>query len=89
LQTRLYTKNENTITALNHNINELLPTQDLDPLYEENSCLYIFTKKSLFTRHHRIGDNPTMFIMDDIESQDIDIESDFKIAEVLHSHFTK
>ena len=84
LQTRLYQLNENKITALNHDLNELLPTQDLEPLYEENSCIYIFKKKSLMDKKHRIGYHPFMFLMDDIESTDIDIESDFIIAESIH-----
>lgn len=86
LQTRLYKYENNTVSALNHNPNELIPTQDLDPLYEENSCLYIFTKKCLFEKHHRIGYNPFVYVMDDIESSDIDIESDFILAEQLYKH---
>ena len=81
LQTRLYTLENGTVNALNHNPNELLPTQDLEPLYEENSCLYIFKREVLFQKHHRIGYKPFMFVMDDIESSDIDTETDFKLAE--------
>lgn len=85
LHTRLYTKSKtNIVSALNHNPNELIPTQDLEPLYEENSCVYIFTKKTLFDRHHRVGYNPFLYSMSDVESVDIDYESDFVIAEVLH-----
>lgn len=72
------------VLALNHNPKELLPTQDLKPLYEENSCLYLFTRNGLFKHHHRIGEKPYMFTMTDIESSDIDIESDFVLAETLH-----
>ncbi len=89
LKTRLYKNNKNKVEALNHNPNELIPTQDLEPLFEENSCLYIFTKSTLINRKHRIGNNPYMYIMDDIESSDIDIETDFLIAEVLHKQFEK
>ena len=32
--------------AINHNPNELLRTQDLTPVYEENSNIYVFTKDS-------------------------------------------
>lgn len=85
LQTRLYTKKEN-IQALNHNMNELLPTQELEPLFEENSCLYIFTYNILKSKNHRIGYTPQIYIMDDLESTDIDTESDFKIAELLYQN---
>ena len=47
LQTRLYRNQNNNVSALNHNPNELIPTQNLEPLYEENSCLYIFKKGHL------------------------------------------
>ena len=83
-QTRLYTNQNNNVSALNHNPNELIPTQNLEPLYEENSCLYIFKKDVLFERHHRIGNKPYIHIMNDIESSDIDVESDFVLAEQLH-----
>ena len=79
-QTRLYDKNSK---AVNHNPKELLPTQDLEPLFEENSCIYLFSRESLLNCNHRIGNNPLMFKMDDIESQDIDIETDFGITEII------
>ena len=79
-QTRLYDKNSN---AVNHNPLELLPTQNLDPLYEENSCMYLFSKESIIKNNHRIGKKPLMYAMNDIESQDIDIETDFKITEAI------
>ena len=83
-QNRLYKKNDNNIVALNHNINELIPTQDLEPLYEENSCIYLFNRDTLFIKKHRIGNNPYIYVMNDIESQDIDIHSDFYLAEILY-----
>lgn len=83
-QTRLYSLNNNDINAINHNLNELLPTQELEPLYEENSCIYVFKKKILFDRHHRIGYKPYIYIMNDIESTDIDTEDNFILAKSLH-----
>ena len=80
LQTRLYDKNRN---AINHNIRELIPTQNLDPIYDENSCLYLFPYSVLKKYNHRIGKNPYIFIMNDIESSDIDYESDFILTEQL------
>lgn len=80
LKTRLYTDNG---SALNHNIRELIPTQNLEPLYEENSCMYLFSKDSLFKNGHRIGEKPYLYKMNNIESQDIDIEDDFILTEML------
>jgi CMP-N-acetylneuraminic acid synthetase len=80
LQTRLWDEYGRPI---NHDPEILLRTQDLPPVFEENSCLYIFTGKSFETRHNRIGERPLMFEMDPEEAWDIDEESDFRIAEVL------
>ncbi len=68
---------------VNHNPDELLRTQDLAPVYEENSILYIFTKTSFARHQRRIGDKPKMFETPPTESTDIDDEFKFRLAEVL------
>ena len=80
LQTRLYDKDGR---AINHNPLELIQTQDLPPVYEENSCLYLFTRENLVRKHHRIGDSPLMFAIDADEAWDIDEELDFAICDFL------
>jgi CMP-N-acetylneuraminic acid synthetase len=80
LQTRLYDKDGN---AINHNPKELIQTQDLPPVYEENSCLYIFTRENLIAKEHRISDRPMMFEIDADEAWDIDEELDFAITDFL------
>jgi len=80
VQTRLW---DSLARALNHNPAILLRTQDLPPLYEENSCLYIFTRNTLEVRHARIGERPLMLEIDRAEAWDIDEELDFRIAEFL------
>ena len=79
-QTRFYDKDGN---AVNHNPKELLQTQDLPPMYEENSCIYIFNRENLIARQHRISDRPLMFEIPRLEAVDIDEESDFEIADLL------
>ncbi|MCK6585540.1 MAG: acylneuraminate cytidylyltransferase family protein [Anaerolineales bacterium] len=79
-QTRFYDKDGN---AINHNPRELIQTQDLPPMYEENSCIYIFTREKLIAKRHRIGDAPLMFEIPRLEAVDIDEESDFQIANIL------
>ena len=68
---------------INHNQNILLRTQDLPPIFEENSCMYIFSKDILKSKHNRIGNRPLLFEIDPIEAQDIDVELNFKVAEFL------
>ena len=84
LQTRLYKFENKKLIAINHNPDELIPTQNLEPLYEENSCIYIFKRNILIKKRHRIGYMPYIFVMDDIQSYDIDIETDFILSENLH-----
>lgn len=73
--------------AINHDPSILLRTQDLTPVYEENSCLYIFTRSTFEARQNRIGERPLMFEIDRVEAWDIDVELDFTIAEFLHSKY--
>lgn len=80
LQTRLY---DGEGIAVNHNPNELLRTQDLPPIYEENSCMYIFERKTLVERGHRLGEKPMMFPIDAAEAWDIDEELDFQVVDFL------
>lgn len=68
---------------LNHDPNILIRTQDLPPIFEENSNIYIFNRQNLEQRKNRIGQRPLMFEIDRIEAVDIDEELDFKIAEFL------
>ncbi len=79
-QTRLYFQDGR---AINHNPAELIQTQDLPPVYEENSCMYLFTREALAKNHHRIGQTPFMFEIDRNEAWDIDEELDFEICEFL------
>lgn len=80
LQTRLYDQHGG---AINHDPAVLIQTQDLPPVYEENSCLYIFTRANLIKRHHRIGEKPMMFEISPDEAWDIDEELDFAITDFL------
>jgi len=80
LQTRLYDQSGN---ALNHNPAELIQTQDLAPLYEENSCIYLFTEHGLKENGHRIGKNPFLFEINADEAWDIDTGLDFEIVDFL------
>ncbi len=68
---------------INHNQNILLRTQDLPPIYEENSCLYVFTREVLEKKHTRIGDRPMLFPIDPREAQDIDDMYEFKLTEMM------
>ena len=81
-QVRLYWQDGRPI---NHNPLEMRRTQDLPPIYEENSCLYIFSRTSFSqSGNRRIGLRPQMFEMNKFEAIDIDEEQDFKLAEIVY-----
>lgn len=79
-QTRFYNQDG---SAINHNPEILIKTQDLPALYEENSCIYLFTKEAFSKNNRRIGNAPIMFEMEPIEAVDIDVEDEFVLAEKL------
>ena len=79
-QTRFY---RSDLSPVNHDPGNLVRTQDLEPWYEENSSLYIFTGDSFMKTSARIGEKPMMYQMRRLESVDIDEEDDWIMAEAL------
>lgn len=79
IQTFLWQDNK----PLNFDASNLPRTQDLTPIYEETSGIYVF-KKEVFTRlKRRIGEKPFIKVVSLKESIDIDEEKDFTIAKSL------
>ena len=79
-QTRFYRQD---MSPVNHDPQNLVRTQDLEPWYEENSNLYIFTRESFAKTQARIGAQPRMFETPKWESVDIDDQADWDMAEIL------
>ena len=82
LQTRLWTPEGE---AINHDREVLLRTQDLPPVMEENSCLYVFEGDTLRRRKNRIGERPLLYPLSPEEAWDIDDESDWTVVEALYA----
>jgi len=80
LHTRLWDAAGNPI---NHKPDLLIRTQELPPVMEENSCIYIFERETFQRRGNRLGDRPLLFEVDPAEAWDIDEELDFAVAEFL------
>ena len=80
IQTRFY---KNDGTPINHDPDKLIPTQELEAWFEENSNFYIFTPDSFKDNNSRIGKKPFLYVSPKIESIDIDEEEDWTIAEEL------
>jgi CMP-N-acetylneuraminic acid synthetase len=68
---------------INHDPDVLLRTQDLAPVYEENSNLYIAPRDLVVATGRRVGTRPLLFPLDRFESLDIDEDVDFRIVECL------
>jgi len=71
---------------INHDPEKLIKTQDLPAVYEENSCIYIFSREGFIKNKNRLGKSPLLFQVDKFEAVDIDEEFDFKFAEELMKH---
>lgn len=79
IQTRFYRADG---SAVNHDPDNLVRTQDLEPWFEENSNLYIFTRDSFARTNARIGKKPLMYEGRQFESIDIDTLNDWDFAVV-------
>lgn len=83
---RLY---DETVTPINHDPTKRQRTQDLNPVFEDNSTMYIY-RETLFERDDHtvgavpVGSNPMIYEMDKIEALDIDMQVDFEMAEYFH-----
>lgn len=77
---------DNKHTPINHHgSSNILRTQDLEPIYEENSCFYIFSKDSFKeNNNNRIGNKPFYFTVNKLESIDIDYYEDLQLARALY-----
>jgi CMP-N-acetylneuraminic acid synthetase len=84
IQTRFYRQD---CSPINHDPDNLIPTQNLEPWYEENSNLYIFTRESFAKTQARIGKQPMMMVTPDMESSDIDTPDDWDRAIVTTHYF--
>jgi CMP-N-acetylneuraminic acid synthetase len=87
IQNRFYDTNGEPI---NHKLTELARTQDLDPIFMENSCIYVFSRDSFYQNNqNRIGCKPFMYESPISESIDIDTETDWKLAEFVSRSYAK
>lgn len=73
----------------NYSLSNIPRTQDLEPLFMETSGFYIYTKEMMEREKRRIGTNPYLVEVDEIESIDIDEEIDFSIAEAIYNYILR
>lgn len=73
----------------NYNVEQIPRTQDLEPFYEETSGFYIYKENVIKELGRRIGNNPCMVEVNEIESIDIDEYEDFLIADAIYNHIIR
>ena len=71
---------------LNYSIDNLIITQNLEPVYMETGAFYIFKRGVFETFERRIGNRPYKHIVDQFESIDIDTMDNFIFAEVVATY---
>lgn len=79
IQTFLWKNGE----PLNFDASNLPRTQDLEPIYQETSGVYVFTKDVYLKHGRRIGKKPFIKEVSFKETVDIDNPEDFDLAEAL------
>lgn len=83
IQTRFYERDGRPV---NHDPSNLVRTQDLNPWYEENSSLYIFSASSFRATNARIGQKPYLYVSPKYESIDIDEPEDWTFAVAVNKY---
>ena len=68
---------------LNFDPANLPRTQDLKPIYQETSGIYVFTREVFAEHRRRIGSRPFIREVSFREAVDIDTPEDFRLAEIL------
>ena len=74
---------------LNYSMDNLVTTQNLEPVFMETGAFFIFRREVFDKFHRRIGNNPYMHIVDEFEKIDIDTADDFALAEAVAEYLAK
>jgi N-acylneuraminate cytidylyltransferase len=81
-QTRFY----NAIgKPINHDPAIMVPSQDMPPMFEDNSCFYINSKTVFYSRRDRVGSAPVFYEVPKLEAIDIDDNEQFLMAEAVYT----
>ncbi len=64
--------------------NELKRSQDLEPFYHDAGQFYFLNVETMMTEHTLVPKNTAPIIMNELEVQDIDNETDWKLAEIKY-----
>jgi CMP-N-acetylneuraminic acid synthetase len=74
---------------LNYSFDNLITTQNLEPIIMETGAFFIFTREVFTKLGRRIGNNPFIYFVDEFERIDIDTAEDFALAEAVAEYLSK
>lgn len=67
----------------NYDIENIPRTQDLEPYYTETCGMYVYTRELIINERRRIGHNPCLIEVSEIEACDINTLGDFMLANAI------
>ncbi|EKN69387.1 hypothetical protein BABA_10016 [Neobacillus bataviensis LMG 21833] len=71
---------------LNYELNNVPRTQDITPVYIETSGFFMFKRNIFLDFGRRIGFNPYLQVVSDMEAIDIDTKEDYEFALKVYHH---
>lgn len=74
---------------LNYTMQDIVTTQNLEPVYMETGAFYIFTREVFEKYHQRIGKKPYRKIIGQLEAVDVDTAEDYKLAQIVAEYMRK
>lgn len=75
--------------TVNYNLQNIVRTQDLEPMYMETGAFFIFRKEVYTKLGQRIGNKPYIAVVNQIEAIDIDTQEDFCFAEIAGKYLAE
>lgn len=74
---------------MNYDFHHIPRTQDLPVVFVETTGCYIYTRDVILQEKRRIGNNPYLFLVSEIEAIDINNPQDFEIANAVYMKVIK
>jgi CMP-N-acetylneuraminic acid synthetase len=68
---------------INYDLENMVQTQNVEPVYVETSGVYVFSHDLIVGRHRRIGDRPKLIEVSAAEAVDIDTYQDYVKAKIF------
>lgn len=79
----------NKKNPINFDLQHFPRSQDIEPIYMETCGAYAFSKETFLKYDRRVGENPYLHEVSELESCDIDYPDDFIIADAIYSYLNK